>query len=413
MSTPTSPITDRLPYSALLALAMAAFITILTEALPAGLLPAMAKDLNVSEAIVGQLVTIYAAGSLISAIPLVMATQRWRRKPLLLLAVGGFAVVNTVTAFSTSIVLTLIARFIAGMFAGLLWALIVGYAIRMVSATQKGRAIAVAMIGTPLALSLGIPAGTLMGNIIGWQYAFGVMSVLTLLLLVWIVKQVPDFPGQEETQGISLRSTLAIPGVTTILSVLLLFVLAHNILYTYIVPFLVPSGLNLHIDAVLLVFGLTSLLGIWIVGVLIDRYLRTLMILCTVLFVVAAVLLIMYPDWPAMVVVAIAAWGIAFGGVPTLFQTALAKTAGEAADVAQSMLVTTWNSAIAGGGIAGGVLLSQAGTSSFPWALLVCLIPAWLLIIMKKQHGFTAHTTTRNHPNSTELDSSSPVCGNQ
>jgi predicted MFS family arabinose efflux permease len=318
-----------------------------------------------------------------------------------------------VTTFSTDIVLTLVARFIAGMFAGLLWALIVGYAIRMVSAAQKGRAIAVAMIGTPLALSLGIPAGTLVGNIIGWQYTFGVMSLLTLVLLVWIVKQVPDFPGQEEAQRISLRSTLAIPGVTTILSVLLLFVLAHNILYTYIVPFLVPSGLNLHIDAVLLVFGLTSLLGIWIVGVLIDRYLRTLMILCTVLFVLAAVLLIIYPHWPAMVVVAIAAWGVAFGGVPTLFQTALAKTAGEAADVAQSMLVTTWNSAIAGGGIAGGVLLSQAGTSSFPWALLVCLIPAWLLIIMKKQHGFTAHTTTRSHTHPTELDSNSPVCGNQ
>jgi MFS family permease len=60
----------RLPLASLLALAMAAFITILTEALPAGLLPQMAQGLAVSEAWVGQTVTIYAIGSLVAAIPL-------------------------------------------------------------------------------------------------------------------------------------------------------------------------------------------------------------------------------------------------------------------------------------------------------------------------------------------------------
>lgn len=396
MHTPPPVAEAKFPLSALLALAMAAFITILTEALPAGLLPAMAHDLNVSQAIVGQLVTIYAAGSLIAAIPLVMATQSWRRKPLLLLAVGGFAVVNTITAVSTSFALTLVARFIAGIFAGLLWALIVGYAIRMVPAAQKGRAIAVAMIGSPLALSLGIPAGTLLGNLIGWQYTFGVMTALTLMLVVWVVTTVPDFPGQQHTQRIALRPTLAIPGIKIILFVLLLFILAHNILYTYIAPFLVPSGLSERIDLVLLVFGMTSLLGIWIVGVLIDRYLRELMIVSTVLFIASAVLLIVFPTNTISIIAAMAMWGISFGGVAAVFQTALAKTAGKATDVAQSMLVTTWNSAIAGGGIVGGMLLSHAGTSSFPWGLLVCLVPALWIVVSNKQHGFINQHNTHH-----------------
>ncbi|ARW15206.1 putative sugar efflux transporter [Komagataeibacter europaeus] len=97
---------ERLPLAGLLALATSGFITILTEALPAGLLPQMGSSLNVADAMVGQLVTLYAIGSLVAAIPLTSATQGWRRRRLLLLAIGGFAVVNTVTAVSTSYVLT-------------------------------------------------------------------------------------------------------------------------------------------------------------------------------------------------------------------------------------------------------------------------------------------------------------------
>ena len=76
---PDSPAEARLPLSGLLALAMAAFITLLTEILPSGLLPQMAASLGKSEALIGQLVTVYAIGSLLTAIPLTILTQSWRR----------------------------------------------------------------------------------------------------------------------------------------------------------------------------------------------------------------------------------------------------------------------------------------------------------------------------------------------
>ncbi|MFT9198611.1 MFS transporter, partial [Gluconobacter oxydans] len=227
---------ERLPLGGLLALATAGFITILTEALPAGLLPQMGRSLNVSDAMVGQLVTLYAIGSLVAAIPLTSVTQSWRRRRLLLLAIGGFAVVNTITAVSTSYVLTLAARFLAGISAGLLWALLAGYASRMVAPALQGRAIAVAMVGTPLALSFGIPLGTLLGTMVGWRYTFGIMTALTGGLLGWVVVAVPDFPGQRQGRHLTLRHVFLMPGVRRVLSVTLLFVLAHNILYTYIAP---------------------------------------------------------------------------------------------------------------------------------------------------------------------------------
>ena len=381
---------DRMPVASLLALAMAAFITILTEALPAGLLPQMAQGLAVSEAWVGQTVTVYAIGSLVAAIPLTAATQGVRRRPLLLAAIGGFAIANTVTTLSASYALTLAARFVAGVSAGLLWALLAGYAARMVPEHQKGRAIAIAMVGTPLALSLGVPAGTLLGNLLGWRMCFGIISLLALLLMGWVRLKVPDFAGQPTDKRLSLRQVFILPGIRPVLFVVLAFVLAHNILYTYIAPYLLTAGMVDRTDVVLLVFGGTSVAGIWIVGVLIDRYLRRLTLASTILFGAAALTLGMAGGDPVAVYAAVGAWGLAFGGAATLFQTALAGSAGDAADIAQSMLVTAWNAAIASGGIVGGVLLDRFGVGAFSPALLVLLLATLLVAWSARDRGFPA-----------------------
>ncbi|MFJ5484823.1 MFS transporter [Pectobacterium actinidiae] len=379
---------DRLPIASLLALATAAFITILTEALPAGLLPQMAHGLAVSEAWVGQTVTIYAMGSLVAAIPLTAATQGMRRRQLLLTAIAGFAVANTVTAFSGSYLLTMAARFLAGVSAGLLWALLAGYAARMVPEHQKGRAIAIAMVGTPLALSIGVPAGTFLGNVIGWRMCFAMMSGLAVILMLWVRIQVPDFAGQSAGKRLSLGRVFTMAGVRPVLCAVLAFVLAHNILYTYIASFLAAAGMAAQIGLVLLVFGITSLLGIWIIGVLIDRYLRALTLACSALFCLSVLALGVAGDVLAVLYAAVAMWGLAFGGAATLFQTAIVRTAEGGADVAQSMLVTVWNMAIAGGGIIGGVLLERLGVAAFSPALLVLLLIALVVVWFARQHGF-------------------------
>lgn len=379
---------DRLPITALLALALAGFVTILTEALPAGLLPQIGAGLEVSESLAGQLVTLYAIGSLVAAIPLMAATQGVRRRPLLLAAIVGFAIANTITTLSTSYILTMMARFLAGVAAGLLWALLAGYAARMVPEHLKGRAIAIAMVGTPLALSLGVPAGTFLGTLMGWRACFGIMTLMALILIVWVRIKVPDFAGQSVGNRLTLRQVFTLPGIRPVLFVVLAFVLAHNILYTYIAPFLADANLAERTDLVLLVFGIAALVGIWVIGVLIDRYLRVMTLASTSLFGLAALMLGIAGDMPVAIYVAVGAWGLAFGGAATLFQTALAKAAGEAADVAQSMLVTVWNLAIAGGGVIGGVLLDRFGAGAFPPALLVLLTATLLAVWAARKHGF-------------------------
>ncbi|WP_019914687.1 MFS transporter [Paenibacillus sp. HW567] len=381
-------VSERLPWTGLLALAMAGFICILTETIPAGLLLQISTGLGVTEAMAGQLVTLYALGSLLAAIPLTAATRGWRRRPLLLACILGFLVFNTVTTFSSSYLLTLVARFFAGISAGVLWGMVAGYARRMVPEQLKGRAMAVAMTGTPLALALGVPVGTWIGDLAGWRNVFGILSLLALLLTVWVLWKLPDYPGEAADKRLPLHRIFTAPGVRPILFVVLAWVLAHNILYTYIAPYLTQAGLTGQVDLVLLIFGITALLGIWMTGIWIDRHLRLLVLISVAAFALASVLLGIGTSQPLVIYLAVGVWGLTFGGAATLLQTAIAVAGGKSADVAQSMLVTAWNLAIGGGGVVGGILLETTGVVTFPWALFVLLVLAFLIAWRSRTHGF-------------------------
>ncbi|MBJ9974219.1 MFS transporter [Pseudomonas sp. S75] len=120
---------------------------------------------------------------MLAAIPLVNLTQVRRRRPVLMLAITGFLFFNLVTAFSPWFALTLVARLLAGVSAGLSWGLLGSYARRMVIDRLTGRALAVAMVGTLLALSIGVPLDTFTGSIIGLRGAFVSLRVVAALLL--------------------------------------------------------------------------------------------------------------------------------------------------------------------------------------------------------------------------------------
>lgn len=372
----------------LLALAMTGFVAIMTETVPAGLLPQIGNEFRVSDTWAGQFVTAYAAGSLLAAIPLVAATLGWRRRRVLLLAVLGLLVFNTVTTVSPFYTLTLAARFLAGISAGLAWGIVAGYARRMVAGPLQGRALALAMIGTPLALSLGVPFGTLLGGLVGWRLTFAALSLSALGLVGWIMWSVPDFPGQPADQRPSIRAVFLTPGIRPVLFVIVAWMLAHNILYTYVAPFVTRVGLGGRIDLVLLVFGLAALLGIWITSLLVDRFLRLSVLVSLAVFALVAVALMAGGRSPVIVYSAVAVWGLTFGGAATLLGTAGADAAGNGVDVAQAMNTTAWNLAIAGGSAVGGVLLARFGPGSFPWAMLLAIALALLATWRARDHGF-------------------------
>jgi predicted MFS family arabinose efflux permease len=361
---------------------------IMTETLPAGLLPQIAHGLDVSEGAAGQLVAAYALGTVLAALPLVAATRGFARKPLLLAGIAGFVVANGVTAVSPAYALTLVARAVAGACSGLLWGLTPGYARRIVPPALAGRGLAVAGVGTPLALALGTPAGSFAGTLLGWRWVFGAMSLAGLALTLWVLLVVPPAAGERDRRDPvrAVTAVLARPGVRPVLVVVGVWMLAHNLLYTYLAPFLAVRAPGLRVDAALLLFGVAALVGIGVTGVLIDALLRRLTVASLAVFAAAALALGL-TGGTVPVVLAVLAWGLAFGGASALVNTAVADAATPETDVAATLVSTVWNGSIFGGSVLGALVLAQ-DAGGLAWVALPLVAAALVVVLLARRHAF-------------------------
>ncbi|KUM68379.1 MFS transporter [Streptomyces griseorubiginosus] len=382
------PASAPLPWSGLLALSTAAFTAVLTELLPASLLPSMAPALGVSEARIGFLVTGYAVASFAAAIPLTALLRGLPRRPVLVGTLLGFALSNAVVALSSSYALTFAARLVAGCAGGTLWAMLAGCAARMVPPERRGRAIAVVLAGITLALSLGVPAGTALAGAVGWRTAFGVLAAVAVLLVGWTHARVPGSPGEAPHARVPLARVALLPGVPAVLSVTLFLLVGHQVMYTYVAPFATHAGFG-RTGLVLLLFGAATVVGIWITGVLVDRRPRAALLGALGLCAAVMPTLGLAAGVPGVLPVSVALWGLAFGGAPTLIQTALVDVSGpERADVATSLQTTVYNAGIAVGSLTGGVVLSGPGAGALPWTALPLIALALTVVALNRRNAF-------------------------
>ncbi|MBA3411566.1 MAG: MFS transporter [Geodermatophilaceae bacterium] len=378
----------RFPVSGLLALAATGFLTMLTETIPAGLLPQIGAGLAESPARAGQLLSIYAAGSVVAAIPFTALTRGVPRRRLLLITIVTVAAVNLLTAISSVFAVTMAGRLLAGMAAGIQWAMIAGYAMRLVDERVKGRALAISMSGIPLALAFGVPLGTLSATMVGWRTIFTAVAVLSVAAAGWVLAAVPEVPGEPARDRVPLARVLRRPGLAAVLLAAVAFELGHMTVFTYVAPVLSRAGLGHQVGAVLLVFGVAAIAGLWVTGLLIDGHLRALAIASMALFAFVMATLALVGTAPGIVVIAVAVWGFTLGGAPTVFQAASAGAARESVTVAQSMLVTVLNAGMAAGALTGGIALSSLGISALPWVGVVIFFGALVVVSGARRHAF-------------------------
>ncbi len=292
------------------------FVLVSAETMPAGLLPVIADGMGTSEGTVGQFISVWALGTVIVTVPAINLTRRFRRKPLVLVTIACLVVANTVTALSSDVAVSLASRFVAGAFTGIVWGVLAAYGRRISPADRGGLALSVVSMGAPVGFALGTPLGTWLGTTSDWRWSFGGLSVLALLILLLIARFVPDAAGQPAAAPghLPLGRVFLMPGVAVVCLVIVVWMLAHNTIYTYIAPFLRATGTGLGPDLVLLVYGVASVVGVVITAAVIDRYPRTLLHLSVGLFVVAALVLLLWSNAPAAVLGATALWGVTFGG---------------------------------------------------------------------------------------------------
>jgi predicted MFS family arabinose efflux permease len=377
----------RLPLGGLFALATAAFIDVVTDLLPAGLLPQMAGGLHVPDERIGLLVTAFAAASCLAAIPVTAALRGLPRRPVLIGVLTGIALADAVTAFSSWYPLIFLARLLAGIMGGTLWSMLAGYAARMVPAERRGRAVAIVLAGITVALSAGIPAGAALAAALGWRASFILLAALALLLVPWVRWKVPGFPGEAAADRPSLRRVASLPGIGSVLVVTLLVLAGHQEAYTYVSLLARRSGFGGD-SLILLIFGACAVGGIWLAGALADRHLRFAILLALAAIAAAMLILGVVPGSRLAMLAAAALWGTAFGATPALLQTALIGVSGPAsADAATAMQTTVYNAGIAAGSLAGGLILDSLGLGAVPWGTALLVTVALTIVAAACRHA--------------------------
>ncbi|MEC5199274.1 DHA1 family inner membrane transport protein [Arthrobacter sp. PL16] len=378
VSSPPVTATAPFPYVGLLSLAGAIFVSVTSEFLPTGLLPAMARDLGVGISTAGYLVTIFAGTVVVATTPLAAVTQRFSRKSLIVVVLLVIAVANVLAAVAPTYGVLVAARIMGGLAHGLFWAVVAAYAAHLVPAHQLGKAVAITAGGGTAAFVLGVPVGTAIGNALGWRAAFTIIGVVVAILALVIVKFLPPVnhhvarkAGEER---VPLTRDPSFRAVILLCIVILIILTGQNTFYTYIAPWLtdVSSFEPGSIALVLFLYGGAGIIGLIGAGYAADRFPKKAFA-SVVLVVMAAVLtLALVTTNTVLVLIAVIVWGAAFGGIPAMLQTRMLRTASfRTRDLSAALQTTAFNVGIGGGALLGGLLLDGIGLEVLPFVMIL------------------------------------------
>lgn len=253
------------------ALALSAFCMGVTEFIVAGILPDIATHFMISQPVAGWLVTIYAIGVVIGAPILTIPISRLDRKYQLMLNLSIFLLANLIVAISDHFYLTLCARFVAGCMHGVFFVIATIAAMKIAKEGKQNTALALMVSGLTIALVTGIPLGTFVGQLFGFQAIFWLIVVLTGIAIasVWLI--MPNIQGQR-TFIRNLFRALCVPKLLRAYIVTACTCGASFVLYTYIAEFLLVLSRfdKQSIASILLLYGGSAVVGNLLGGKITD-----------------------------------------------------------------------------------------------------------------------------------------------
>ncbi|TNY38123.1 MFS transporter [Thermomonospora catenispora] len=371
----TAPLADSPPsplrgWCAASAVALGIFALMTSELLPVGLLSPIGRELGVSEGTAGLMVTVPGLVAVVSAPLLTVAAGRLDRRIVLAALVGTVGTANLLSALADAFALILLARVLIGVAVGGFWALAGGIATRLVRPEDVPRATAVIFGGVEAASVLGVPAGTLLGDLGGWRTAFAAVGALGLVALTGLVLLLPPLPPERSITFADLpRAFRANAGLRVGLALTFLIVTGHFLAYTFVRPMLSARGVpDEEIGVLLLVFGVAGLCGNFLAGALIGRRLRTVVLALGPILAAAMALVALTGGGVAGVVGPLVLWGLGYGAVPVTLQSWIIAVSPTATEASTSLYTSMFNLSIALGALVGGLAVDALPLSAVLWA---------------------------------------------
>jgi DHA1 family inner membrane transport protein len=350
----------------------------------AGVLPQVAASLRITEGQAGNLITDYALAIVVGGPILTLWLARFEKRKVLIGLMALFIAGNLIGAVTNNYALLLFSRVIAGLTQGPFYGIGAVVATKLVSDKLAGQAVGQMFAGLTLANVLGVPAGTWIGNALGWNTTFFVISALGLVATLAIAVFVPAQGGDGSAPNIhgqlvafrdrNLLASLAITALGWV---------GFMTFYGYIAPVARVAGFNAtDLTWVLVIVGIGLVTGNMLGGRTADANLRLSLILWPAAMI-ASLIVVGFAapfKWPFLAAAFI--FGIAsFANVPPM-QMRVMKYGKAAPELAATANISAFNIANALGGLIGGTIVdSSFGAGVIPFAAAIVPLVALLFIL--------------------------------
>ncbi|GIO34312.1 MULTISPECIES: MFS transporter [Paenibacillus] len=376
-------------------LAIASFVVGTVELVIAGIIDMIAQDLNVSVGTAGQLITVYSLVFAFGSPILITLTSKVERRKLLTAAMLVFFAGNMISIVSPNFTILIISRIILAASCSIIVVLSIVMASSIVAPELRGRAIGMIFMGISASLVLGVPLGTIIGEMWGWRSTFALVGGLTLIV-AWAVKRY--LPQVAPRQGVPLSEQLRTLKDSRILSAHFISILQMTgqfTIYAYITPFLHETmGLSTSIiSIVLFVYGLAGIAGGWIGGWSSDKLGNSKTIIVTLLLHASAVFLLPYATGSMFQLLIVVVVWCAFNMAPSpAIQSYLIQAAPETSDIQLSFNTSSLHIGVAAGSIVGGLIVNHYSVTTNTWVggLIIILAILSAIFSLRKNKAMTS-----------------------
>lgn len=368
------------------------FIVGMVEMMVAGIMNLMSNDLNVSEAVVGQLVTLYAITFAIAGPILVKLTNKFNARPLLLITLFVFIIGNLIIAVAPNFSILVIGRILSSAAASLIVVKTLALTALLTSPQNRGKMIGIVYSGFSGANVLGVPIGTIIGDCIGWRFTFvfivAISVIVGILMYIYIpVSKESKATTQTASSNNQTQSRVLRPlEIGKYLCITFLLLVANSVTFIYINPLMLSNGHTLSfVSIVLLINGIAGVMGTSMGGFLSDKLTsKYWLTIATIIFIAMMLVLNLVLPGTMLLLLTIFIWNVMqWSTNPAVQSGVIEHVAGDTSQV-MSWNMSSLNAGIGIGGIVGGLVVSKMSVHATTYVTAIIAFVALVIIISLK-----------------------------
>lgn len=370
------------------------FIVGMVEMMVAGIMNLMSNDLGVSEAIIGQLVTLYAITFAIAGPILVKVTNRFSPRPVLLWALVMFMLGNVIIAVAPDFTILVFGRILSSAAAALIVVKILALTALLTAPQHRGKMIGIVYSGFSGANVFGVPIGTIIGDLVGWRFTFLFIVAVSILVGILMYFYVPDPEFKASTtstssqkRGNSYSKILRPAEITKYLGITFLLLVANSVTFIYINPLMLSSGHDLSfVSIALLINGIAGVIGTSMGGVLSDKLTsKRWLTIATSIFILMMLVLNVFLPGTGLLLMVIFIWNIMQWSTNPAVQSGIIEHVDGDTSQVMSWNMSSLNAGIGIGGIIGGLVVSKIDVLAVTYFSAAIALVALILVISLKK----------------------------